>query len=173
MFCLCWQDISPSNGYQWHALYNQPPNPCTVKCHYNTILYIILYTTRQWQLQSINGNWQKTTQASYRMSIVKILKKTDFVMTDWGRATHMCISKLTIIGSNNGLVPDWCQAIIWNNAGILLICPIGTNFSEILTIIHISSFKKMHLKMSPAKCQPFFLGLNVLAHWGRDKMAAI
>ena len=32
------------------------------------------------------------------------------------------------------------QAIIWTNAGILLIGPLGTNFSEILIEIHIFSF---------------------------------
>ena len=34
-----------------------------------------------------------------------------FVLTHWGRVTHICISNLTIIGSNNGLFPDRCQAI--------------------------------------------------------------
>ena len=52
----------------------------------------------------------------------------------WGRVTHICVSKLTIIGSDNGLSPGRRQAIIWTNAGILLIGPIGTNFSEILII---------------------------------------
>ena len=45
--------------------------------------------------------------------------------------THICVSKLTIIGSDNGLSPGQRQAIIWSNAGILLIGPLGTNFSEI------------------------------------------
>ena len=53
-------------------------------------------------------------------------------LTHWGRVTHICISNLTIIGSDNGLSPDRRQAIIWTNAGILLIGPLGTNFSEIL-----------------------------------------
>ena len=53
-------------------------------------------------------------------------------LTHWGRVTHLCISKLTIIGSDNGLSPDRAQAIIWTNAGLLLIGPLGTNFSEIL-----------------------------------------
>ena len=35
--------------------------------------------------------------------------------------THIFIGKLTIIGSNNGLSPGRRQAIIWTNAGILLI----------------------------------------------------
>ena len=53
-------------------------------------------------------------------------------LTHWGRATHICVSKLTIIGSDNGLSPERRHAIIWTNAGILLIGPLGTNFSEIL-----------------------------------------
>ena len=75
--------------------------------------------------------------------------------------THICVSKLTITGSDNGLSPGRRQAIIWTNDGILLIWPLGTNFSEILIKIHSFSFKKMHLKMS-GKWWPFCLGLNVL-----------
>ena len=92
------------------------------------------------------------------------------VLTHWGRVTHICVGKLTIIGSDNGLSPQWRQAIIWTNAGILLIGPLGTNFSEILIEIQTFSFKKMHLKMSSAKWRLFRLGLKVLTgplchHW--------
>ena len=83
-------------------------------------------------------------------------------LTHWGRVTHICVNKLTIIGSDNGLSPDRRQAIIWTNAGILLIGPLGTNFSEILIEIHALAFRKMHLKMSSGKWRPFCLGLNVL-----------
>ena len=34
---------------------------------------------------------------------------------------HWGVNKLTVIGSNNGLLPGRHQAIIWTNAGILLI----------------------------------------------------
>ena len=44
---------------------------------------------------------------------------------------NLCISKLTIIGSDNGLLPGQQQAIIWTNDGILLIGPLVTNFSDI------------------------------------------
>ena len=84
------------------------------------------------------------------------------MLTHWGRVTHICVSKLTIIGSDNGLSPDRRQAIIWTNAGLLLIGPLGTNFSEILIEILTFSFKKMRLKVSSAKRRPFCLGLNVL-----------
>ena len=76
--------------------------------------------------------------------------------------THICVGKLTIIGSDNGLSPGRRQAIIWTNAGILLISPLGTNFNAILFEIHTFSFKKIHLKMSSGKWRPICLGLNVL-----------
>ena len=82
--------------------------------------------------------------------------------THWGRVTHICVDNLTIIGSDNGLSPGRLQAIIWSNAGILLIRTLGINFSEILSKIHTFSFKKIHFKMSSAKWRPFCLGLNVL-----------
>ena len=83
-------------------------------------------------------------------------------LTHWGRVTHICISKLTIIGSDDGLSPDRRQAITWANVGILLIGPLETNFSEILIEILTFSFKRMRLKMSSVKRSPFCLGLNVL-----------
>ena len=86
-------------------------------------------------------------------------------LTHWGRVTHICVGNLTIIGSDNGLSPGRRQAITWTNVGILLIGPLGTNFSEVLIGIHTVSFKKIHLKMS-GKWQPFCLGLNVLTLWG-------
>ena len=44
--------------------------------------------------------------------------------------TYICVSKLTIIGSDNGLPADRRQAIIWTNAGILLIRTLGASLSE-------------------------------------------
>ena len=70
---------------------------------------------------------------------------------------------ITIIGSDNGLSPGW-RAIIWTNAGILLIGPLGTKFNKILIKIQTFSFKKIHFKMSSMKWRPFCLGLNVLTH---------
>ena len=106
---------------------------------------------------------------------------------------HIWVSKLAIIGWDNGLSPGRRQAIIWINAGILLIGPLGTNFIEILIEILTFSLKKIRLEISSAKWQPSCLGLNVLksrshdtcntyvaymtylvlTHWGRDKMSVI
>ena len=69
-------------------------------------------------------------------------------LTHWGRVTHIYVSKQTII--------------IWTNAWILLIWPLGTNFSEILIEIYIFSFMKINFKLSSGIWRPFCLGLNVL-----------
>ena len=72
----------------------------------------------------------------------------------WGRLTHICASKLTSIGSDNGLAPSRRQAIIWTNAGILLIGPLGTHLSEIIIEIQFENVV--------CEKQPFCIGLNVL-----------
>ena len=98
------------------------------------------------------------------MSSAKCLPSCSGVdaLTHWGRVTHICISKLNIIGSDNGLAPGRRQAIIWTNAGILLTGPLRTNFSEILVEINTSSYMKMHFKMSSGKWRPFYIGLSVV-----------
>ena len=85
-------------------------------------------------------------------------------LTHWGRVTYICVGNLTIIGPDNGLSPGRRQAIIWTNSGILLIGPLGTNFSDILIEIHTFSFTQMRFKLSSGKWRPFCLGLNVLTH---------
>ena len=86
------------------------------------------------------------SQTSYGLYILWIgetidLFKTTLHLTHWGRVTHICVNKLTIIGSDNGLSPGPRQAIICINAGILLFGPLKTNFSEILIEIQTFSFK--------------------------------
>ena len=75
---------------------------------------------------------------------------------------HICVGNLTIVGSDNGMLPDRRQAIIWANAWILLIRPLGIQFNEI--IIQTFSFMHIHLEIPPSKWRPFCLGLNVLKH---------
>ena len=89
--------------------------------------------------------------------------KTRCLLSHWGRVTHICVGKTTIIGSDNGLSPGWRQAIIWTNGGILSIGPLGTNFNEILIGIQKFSMKKMHFKVLSAKWRPSCLSLNMLS----------
>ena len=75
--------------------------------------------------------------------------------------THICVSKLTIVGSDNGLSPGRRQSIMWTNAWIL-IGALGTNFSEISIETDAFSFMKIHLKMWSGKWWPICIGPNVL-----------
>ena len=79
-------------------------------------------------------------------------------LTHWGRVTHIYVIKLTIIGSDNGLSPGRHQAIIWTIAGILLIGPFGTNFSNRNSYIFIqeNAFENVVCEMAS-----ICLGLNV------------
>ena len=105
-----------------------------------------------------NAPWAHTPPyTTYKYIFVNML-------THWGRVTHTCVSKQTIIALDNGLSPGRHKAIIWTNAGILLIQTLGTNFSEILSEIHTFWLKKMHLEMWSGKWRPFYPGLKVLRH---------
>ena len=118
------------------------------------------------------SSWKALTRIFYnsRCLVFQALRCLSFfILTHWGRVTHICVNHLTIIGSDNGLSPNRRQAIIRTNAGILLIRPLGTHFTEFLVEILIFSFKKMRLKASSAKRRPFCLGLNeltnIFTHW--------
>ena len=122
-----------------------------------TIKYATRIVAVIWMIQC----WYMIQNQKYPRKMFPHEIQPSYALTHWGRVTQLCIGKSTIIGSDNGLSPDRRQAISWTNAGILLIGPLGTYFSEILNGIQTFSLKKMHLKMSSAKCRPFCLGLNV------------
>ena len=146
----------------------------------STVLTLLLHcnnSSYSWlkSINEINKNMSINCESYYLHSLTHIIhqrKSSEMVvkyyclpqqfLTHWGRVTHICIGKLTIIGSDNGLSPDRRQAIIWTNAGILLNRTLGTNFSDFLGEIRAFSFKKMHLKMPSGKLRPSCLGLNVL-----------
>ena len=105
----------------------------------------LLMASHRQVLMRVQTQWGRIEYPAYGSTIGKA--------SHWGRVTHICVAKLNIIGSGNSLSPGRRQAIIWTNAGILLIIPLGTNFYEILIQIYTFSFKKMHFKMS-AKWRP-------------------
>ena len=121
------------------------------------------HSHRHWFYWIVSNQWMQVhTLQMNRLSTVVTMHICIWYLTHWEQVRHICFSKLTIIGSDNGLSPDRRQAIIPTNAGILLIGPFRINFSEILIEIHKFSFKKMNLKMPSGKWWPFCLSLNVL-----------
>ena len=72
--------------------------------------------------------------------------------------TNICLSKLAIIGSENGLLPDRRQAIIWINAEILLNRPLGTNFNRTSYIfIQENAFEKVVCKTASILPRPLWV----------------
>ena len=116
----------------------------------------------RWRLYIESGPWLLRQPDQQPCKWPCEINRSFLLLTHWGRVTHICVGNLTIIGSDNGLSPGRRQAISWTNAGLLLIGPLGTNFSEILFGIQTFSFKKMQFKLSSAKWRPFCFGLNVL-----------
>ena len=152
----------------------------TVQCRYNAVSFLlnptnpdvctaavtrVLYAISCCIGPHYNGIGRHIYQCLWQMSLAFYFHNTFILpLTHWDRATHICVSNLTIIASDNGLSPGRRQAIIWTSAGMLLIGPLGTNFSEILVEIVAFSFKKTRLKVSSAKWRPCCLGLNVLTN---------
>ena len=80
------------------------------------------------------------------------------------------------IGSDNGLSAGRRQAITWTNVGILLIGPLGTNFSEMLIENSYIFIQENPFENVVWKWRPFCLGLNVIRnsdkkHYSRAKLA--
>ena len=123
-------------------------NAIAIHWHNNAFLVVVKMYSNTSQKYSIQVKAKSNDKTSH--------------LTNWGRVTHICVGNLIIIGSDNGLSLGRRQAIIWTNAGILLIGPLGTKLSEILIAILTFSFKKMRLNVSSAKWRPFCPGLNVL-----------
>ena len=114
-------------------------------------------TTSEWStiwLPTKVRLYQRHDSSSLVMWIVICHENVNFISlrpSDAYIYIYICISKQNIIGSDNGLLPSWRQAIFWTNAGILLTWPSGSNFNEMLIEINTFSLKKIHLKMSSAK----------------------
>ena len=81
------------------------------------------------------------TRASFAISVWVCVIVTDLLF-HWDRLTHICVNKVTIVCSDNGLSAGQRQALTWINARIMLIGPLGTNFSVISIDIQIFYSRK-------------------------------
>ena len=130
----------------YHSLFNVT-NAIQLKWSKSQKTVLCLYTALFGILQWWITTHEKLITNEYMLHIFKVIRFEQFrtiehTLTHCGHVIHVCVSKLTIISSDNGLSPGRRQAIIWTNAGILLIGNLGTNFSEILSKINTFSFKK-------------------------------
>ena len=143
------------NWHLEHFLCNKVFNECTQKSTDDMSILVQTNDLVPWGNKSLKE--PKLTQIYITITLLSHNE-----LNYWGQVTHICISKLTIIGYANVLSPGHHQAIIWINTGILLIRASGTNLNEILNKIHTFSFKKMHVKRSVQWLQ-FCLGHHELS----------
>ena len=87
------------------------------------IIYIDIFSLNVVPLVAINGKPTKLVKimAWHRTGDKPLSEQMITRLTYWGRIAHICVGKLTIIGSHYGLLSGGQQAIIWRNDGILLI----------------------------------------------------
>ena len=112
-------------------------------------------------------NARKNTVWSYLFCFTKCVRYVLNISANanqWKRSPMVHIVQIPQIdhGSNNGLSPFRRQTIIYTNAGLLLIRPLGTKFNEILIKIQNFLFTKMLVKISSAKWRPFCPGEDVV-----------
>ena len=150
------------------------------KTYFETLTSYITHHTLAWQVSYgvfILSNMEKETTKHQRIHSTSVsktqLKWIQNFLNVWQKffIINLQISRIYINNEHISeyllynfklLAPHRRQAIIWDNAGILLIGPLETNFSEILIKIQTFSLKKIRLKMSSAKCCSLRLSLNEL-----------
>ena len=108
--------------FQWKPFYSLP--------HYKGLVYELISPKTKMPGISKSISLNKTWEIDENIQWVLF----PMALTHWGWVTNICISKLGHhwFKYNNGLSPDRPQAIIRTNAGIMLIEPLRTNFSELL-----------------------------------------
>ena len=152
----------PRAVFLWHYIghhwYRQWPVICTDLNH---------YLRHSWLGWNLNKDISVFIKYKYRLQNENHLVSTAMCYVNFSAPSHRSLIQFCRIyasmnristGSDNGLSPIRRHAFIWTNAGLLLITPLGTNFSEISIKIQNFSFTKLHLKMSFAKWRPFCPG---------------
>ena len=86
---------------------------------------------------------------------------------------YIWFCKLTTNASDNGLSSGRCQAIIWTNAGIFLIGPLGITFNENFIEINKFSFNKNAFesavcKMASVSSRSQCLNITLCSSWMND-----
>ena len=76
-----------------------------------------MYTSKDWNITTTVYDWIFSSTAIWAIWIWRSIARLNFILAMYFND----IKKLTIIGLDNGLLPERRQAIIWTNTGILLI----------------------------------------------------
>ena len=157
--------LQPMTNY-WQLSHQQKPFISHIQIHvFNQYFWIHFHRSRANVLTKIPNSHMKHPRNPHASK--------PNTLTHWDRVTHTCVGTQTIIGSNNGFSPGPRQAIMWTNAGILLIRNLKTNLNEIWSENKTFSSNKLLLIVLSAKWSQICIDLNVLIIpiWCKRRMA--
>ena len=152
----------PTDGISMNSKFDQNLEHCSLK-HAQMIatkFYThVMAVTLSWHVQNFVVISRLYFQPEhFKFGLISNLIKISLV--GWGpellygvfqmELMLICINDIGHHDSDNSLLPIWYQAIIWTNAGLLLIGLNRIYFNDILFVILMYSFKKIHFKMSMA-----------------------
>ena len=142
MHCLLSVSLSVLMGHIWPAW------------------YINSYSSGLYSLWLLHLGSELYNGANKNGAILKNIGNIERNLTHSGRVMHICVSKLTIIASENGVSPGRHQAIIWTNAEILLIGHLVKTIKWNLKHNLYIFMQEMHFKMSSGKWRPQCVNLK-------------
>ena len=103
----------------------------------------INFCSQVWQVKSFTSNKKNVILSKpFKQHFINISVLYTSINSLRPSDAYGCVSKLTIIGSDNGLSPRRHQAIIWINAGILKLDPweqISVKFQSQLKHFHLEN----------------------------------
>ena len=120
-------------------------------------------------IDPVSSKWFRSHMVGVnKMQVIQVIKKIDYsssndtykinillrlqgFLTHWGIVTDICVSRLTIIGSDNGLAPSRPPSHYLNQCWLIANWTPGNKFQWIWIEILSFSFKKMHLQMLSAQ----------------------
>ena len=133
--------------------------------HSSHVTWWWLWSLRQTLFPNSFCGWYHSVFKWYWPSVITVqylwIAATNIIIVNSSPPIYASVNRVSI-GSDNGLSPIRRQAIIWTNAGILLIEPLGTKFSEML-------IKTVHSRKYIWKCRLRNGGHFVQGRWVRNK----
>ena len=123
---------------------------------------------RQQFLLGLRGGFSKsvvTEVVNHLCQISGYIENLIF-LTHLPRVLHICVKYISI-GSDNGLSPVQHQAIIWTNAGLLPIRPLGINFYQTSKLfIHENTSENVACKMAAILSREGWVNLSLFQGLG-------
>ena len=119
----------------------------------DTFMWVVYFLWILWKLSAFVWGYRAIFWFNWH------IQNTTIWLTHWDRVTHICVGKLIIIVSDNGLLPARRQAVIWHNIRDIVNWTLGNklqwNFNRNSNIfIQENAFESVICEMASILYQP-------------------